>query len=340
MRPATSEEEVVVKLKARPEALSTVQLEVVDSRTQEAWPYTVRVEMLPGSVTRNVSTPLLPGHRHQVSDLLPGPQVVRVTSEEGLSASWELELTPGQKSRIQLPFVVPIPAGKVGAVLGEAPEGLRVRGLIPGSPAEVAGLRKGDVITHVAGEPIRQLGEISRISGSPGSSVQITLTRNGASRTVQLLRNTGTAKPDPSFLPLFRREPGVARFVPQGSDPYRVDLPERVSLLHSVRIYLNMGRRIDGESGKGLPVSITLTDPIGNETRKDYVYYNTVTGQVGCDPVVGGGPDQCKDTTFTRSVAGPSMELEGSLMRMPGMYEVTVTCTDGVVRRTFEVVDL
>jgi len=68
--------------------------------------------------------------------------------------------------------------GQPRAVIGE---------LTPGGPAERAGLRPGDRITAVAGEPVRFWGELlAAIWTRPGETVDVTFDRDGQSRQIRL----------------------------------------------------------------------------------------------------------------------------------------------------------
>ena len=61
-------------------------------------------------------------------------------------------------------------------------EGLRVAQVITGSPAETAGLRVGDILVAVAGEPLGSSTELQRrmVEDAIGRRVEITVWRNGA----------------------------------------------------------------------------------------------------------------------------------------------------------------
>lgn len=58
----------------------------------------------------------------------------------------------------------------------------------PGSPAVAAGIRAGDIITHVNGNPVRDARELARTIGAmpPKTSVRLTLMRNGAEQQITL----------------------------------------------------------------------------------------------------------------------------------------------------------
>ena len=51
----------------------------------------------------------------------------------------------------------------------------------PGSPADVAGLRLGDVVFEVGGAPVRSAADlVERVAtGGVGNTLEITLARNG-----------------------------------------------------------------------------------------------------------------------------------------------------------------
>jgi glutaredoxin 3 len=65
--------------------------------------------------------------------------------------------------------------------------GAYVGGVKPGSAAERAGLRKGDVITALAGQPVHGAAELHRLVGSmpAGRDVSILYVRDGKRRETQ-----------------------------------------------------------------------------------------------------------------------------------------------------------
>ena len=78
---------------------------------------------------------------------------------------------------------VPIPAP--AAAQGGVPEGLFVQTVAPGGPAAQAGLRQGDVITKIDGEPATstvQLQELT-LTKRPGDTVQLEYWRDGQTAT-------------------------------------------------------------------------------------------------------------------------------------------------------------
>jgi hypothetical protein len=75
--------------------------------------------------------------------------------------------------------------GPIGVYLGTMPDyganidGVRVAGVSAGSPAAVAGLREGDVITKLAGSPIQNIDDLTEVLSSrkPGDEVEIVVLR-------------------------------------------------------------------------------------------------------------------------------------------------------------------
>jgi len=86
----------------------------------------------------------------------------------------------------------------------------------PGSPAVTAGIRAGDIITQVNGNPVRDARELARTIGAmpPGTSVRLTVLRNGAEQQITLtlgeLPNQREARAAPD-----RREPSRGTEVPR-----------------------------------------------------------------------------------------------------------------------------
>jgi hypothetical protein len=125
------------------------------------------------------------------ADKVDGAGLVRVATvaAEAIAylASTEKRLTavapaPGST---QAPGPERGPARRVS--LGTIPDfafqgpGLRIDGVVPQSPAEKAGLQAGDVLTHLGGEPIVNLGSYNTLlkRHQPGDTVEIRWLRDG-----------------------------------------------------------------------------------------------------------------------------------------------------------------
>lgn len=79
----------------------------------------------------------------------------------------------------------------IGMTIGEVNGNIEVINPIPGSPAEKAGIKPGDIITHVDGNAVSGLasGEVAaKIRGLEGSKVSVTVNREGKSLNFLLQR--------------------------------------------------------------------------------------------------------------------------------------------------------
>ncbi len=72
--------------------------------------------------------------------------------------------------------------------MGTADNGVTIVGVLPGSPAEAAGLRAGDLIRSVAGEPVRSTKELTEEirAGRPGALLDLSIRRGGQRRVVRV----------------------------------------------------------------------------------------------------------------------------------------------------------
>jgi len=81
-----------------------------------------------------------------------------------------------------------------GAMLAEEPDGsgLRVTGVIPGSPADDAGLEAGDVITAIDGEPVGRVADVREAlnDGSPGDEVTFSVRRDDQEEDIDVTLGT------------------------------------------------------------------------------------------------------------------------------------------------------
>jgi carboxyl-terminal processing protease len=80
----------------------------------------------------------------------------------------------------------------IGVQVAKDPAGLKIVKVYDNSPARRAKLRDGDVITAVAGRPLKgrsQDASVGLIQGPIGTPVKLTVRRDGASRDVELTRS-------------------------------------------------------------------------------------------------------------------------------------------------------
>jgi Do/DeqQ family serine protease len=99
--------------------------------------------------------------------------------------------TTGKVTRAQLGVTVQTVSADMAQSLGlRQPSGVIVSGVTKDSPADRAGLKQGDVITALNGQPIRDMNTLrNRVAASgPGSNADVTIIRDGSEKhmTVKL----------------------------------------------------------------------------------------------------------------------------------------------------------
>lgn len=73
----------------------------------------------------------------------------------------------------------------------EEHDGFAVSGVTPGGPADLAGIRPGDVLLEVEGEPVLELGQeetVNRVVGEAGTRVRLTFLQDGERVELTLTR--------------------------------------------------------------------------------------------------------------------------------------------------------
>jgi serine protease Do len=88
--------------------------------------------------------------------------------------------------------------------------GVRVEGFAPNSPAERAGVRVGDIIIAVNGEPVEYTAQLQQVVGfrRPGESVQVEVARRGGQRQTYTVRLTTAPTETQLAEATPQREPG------------------------------------------------------------------------------------------------------------------------------------
>jgi hypothetical protein len=85
--------------------------------------------------------------------------------------------------------------GGIGATLSQTREGIALGGVLPGDPAERAGLRGGDVIVRIDGEPTEGMSmadALQRLRGEAGTVVGVSVKRPQTGETVDVTIVRGT----------------------------------------------------------------------------------------------------------------------------------------------------
>ncbi len=138
--------------------------------------------------------------------------------------------------------------------------------VVPGHPAELAGLARGDSIVAVNGAPVRGwIAIVKHIEASPGKPITLTLWRKGAMKQITV---TPEATPDKNPITLAdtvlgkigatRREYGTRRPLPVGtaiSDAWSTTWSSAGLIVHTLRNLLTGQQSIKGLSG---PVGVAV----------------------------------------------------------------------------------
>jgi predicted aspartyl protease len=107
-----------------------------------------------------------------------------VTFDYGHEQMW-LEPSAGFK---------PLPFSRSGmSLFKEKPEAFRVVNIIPGGPAEQAGLKKGDTVTAIDGTPVRQMSgrdALRKATQPEGTKVSVAYMRDGKAAETELTLRT------------------------------------------------------------------------------------------------------------------------------------------------------
>lgn len=145
----------------------------------------------------------------------------------------------------------PPPPPRIGALLEETPHGLRVEGVIEGSPASEAGIEPGQVIRSVNGEPIESREEFAS-QLAEGQPAELELSADGGSTTVLVTPTTNVEPPT-----VVETEPGTCEEMgaPAAPSPWAL-VPYAVFLLVAVALSV-LGRR------RGVPQAVVWLPLLG-----------------------------------------------------------------------------
>jgi len=100
-------------------------------------------------------------------------------------------LNPGQTLDLG-DVVLPLPKtapGTIGARFFSSGTGVAMGSIVPGGPADVAGIQEGDLLLALDGVAAQSPAEATvRSQGTPGTPVSVSLQRTGHPSTVQVVR--------------------------------------------------------------------------------------------------------------------------------------------------------
>jgi serine protease Do len=122
----------------------------------------LKVDDVPVSLSRDVQREILSKKvgQHVQLEVWRNGKVTRVSMRTGEQPE-RLTRASNRRSPLEQPPAKPVPPpSNHGLILDDAPPGssevgVTVRGIVPGSAADAAGLSPGDVITEVAGKPVK-----------------------------------------------------------------------------------------------------------------------------------------------------------------------------------------
>lgn len=97
----------------------------------------------------------------------------------------------GQRIPDQVLFPYPLP--DVVGLLMDSSEAARIKEIIPGRQAEEAGLRAGDLITTIDGQPILSIADLQWVlhNAPDNATLQMTVDRNGSVQVIPLVLKEG-----------------------------------------------------------------------------------------------------------------------------------------------------
>jgi hypothetical protein len=170
----------------------TLALQVVDDRGPiDVYPV-IDGDLIEDRQRRRAGGPI------EVRGLAAGPHLVELMHDD-----WTMTRThtvaAGGDARLTVRFEADIAPGRIGTALQQDPAGVSVLYVVPGSPADTAGIVKGDVIAAIDGtRPTDVASAVKLLVGAAGTNVDITL---GSGRAIRVTRSSGTGQYAPGGPP-------------------------------------------------------------------------------------------------------------------------------------------
>ena len=112
------------------------------------------------------------------------PRLERIVAGMGAAAKPPAQNTNGKRRSLGAKVA---DAGRYALPGGTPAEGVYVGGVNPGSPAEAAGLKPGDVITRVGEKPVASVDELTAaLTGASDSPLRLSVSRGATRRDVEV----------------------------------------------------------------------------------------------------------------------------------------------------------
>jgi S1-C subfamily serine protease len=176
--------------------------------------------------------------------------------------------------------------GYLGAVADDRQDrgqGVRIVEVVPGGPAEKAGLADGDLVTAIDGLAVRSMADVAGAlqASSPGQRLEVTIDREGESRTIEVTLG-------------LRPPPGERRFDDFGRIPEEGEVPAP-------------GGKLPGEP-EGQTLGITA-GPVTEESRRR-LRLPDATGALVTEVLVGSPADRAGIPLGAVIVAANGQEVD------------------------------
>jgi hypothetical protein len=129
--------------------------------------------------------------RFRLADLSAGTHSISVRAGQYSAPAQSVTVNPGQALDLG-DIVLPLPRtppGTLGVRFFNAASGVALGSVVPGGPADVAGIQEGDLLLALDGVAVHTPAEASaRAAGAPATPVSVSFQHLGQAQTVQIFR--------------------------------------------------------------------------------------------------------------------------------------------------------